>query len=128
MHFSDSKYSHFVSLRERFISEQRQLNLYDYRENKGIECALWPHLYPKHSWCETTLSGNTYTRQTSKVSFMHKLTSEILDYSLEYDLLQFVYDRWLFSTVSAAISSCAVAGKCSATSLDTKWFSIEYWR
>lgn len=59
---------------------------------------------------------------------MHKVTYEILDYSMQYDLLQFIYDRWLFNTVSEAISSCAVGGKSAATSLDTKTFSIEYWR
>ncbi len=39
-------------------------------------------------------------RLSARESFTIKIISEILDYSLEYDLLQFVYDRWLFTTVS----------------------------
>ncbi len=54
-----SRYNHFVLLREQHLKDGKQLNLYDYRDNDGIECALWPHLYPFHEWCETNLSGNT---------------------------------------------------------------------
>jgi len=122
-----SRYKHFVELRETYLPREQLLNLYDYRENNGIECALWPHLYPHHSWCETRFSGNT-TRLSSKVYFMNKVYSEILDYSLDYELLQFVYDRWLFNTVSGAISSCAGSQRSPANSLDSKTFSIEYWR
>ena len=46
-----SRYNHFILLREEHIERGKQLNMYDYREN---ECALWPHLYPFHEWCETT--------------------------------------------------------------------------
>jgi hypothetical protein len=54
-----TRYNHFILLREEHIKNGKQLNLYDYRENDGIEGALWPHLYPFHEWCETKLSGNT---------------------------------------------------------------------
>ncbi len=63
-----------------------------------------------------------------KVSFTMKILSEVLDYSLDYDLLQFVYDRWLFTTVSGAISSSRDFGTSAATSLSMKTFSIEYWK
>lgn len=122
-----SRYNHFIVLREEHIKTGKQLNLYDYSENKGIECALWPQLYPFYEWCETELSGND-SRQSAKISFMLKILSEILDYSLEYDLLQFVYDRWLFNTVSGAISSSRKFGTSAAASLSTKTFSTEYWR
>lgn len=124
---STSSYKHFLDIREGHISTGKEVNLYDYRENKGIECALWPHLYPVTEWCETILSGNA-TRKSSKVSFTFKLLSEIVDYSLDYELLQFHYDRWLFNTVSGAISSCRGTLRSPATSLDGKPFSIEYWR
>jgi hypothetical protein len=122
-----SRYNHFIVLREQHITNGKQLNLYDYRENDGIECAIWPHLYPFHEWCETKLSGNT-SRQSAKVSFTMKIRSEILDYSLEYDLLQFVYDRWVFTTVSGAISSSRALNVSAATALSTKTFSVEYWK
>jgi hypothetical protein len=122
-----TRYNHFVLLREDQIKTGKQLNLYDYRENDGIECALWPHLYPFHEWCETKLSGNT-SRQSAKTSFTMKILSEVLDYSLDYELLQFVYDRWLFTTVSGAISSCRQFNTSPAMSLSMKTFSPEYWR
>ncbi len=63
-----------------------------------------------------------------KVSFHTKLLSEILDYALHYDLLQFQYDRWLYKTVSGAINTARFL-KCSpARSLDTKTFSATYWQ
>lgn len=101
--------------------------MYNYRENDGIECALWPHLYPFHEWCESSFSGNS-TRKSSKMSFNFKLLSEVIDYSLDYELLQFQYDRWLFNTVSGAISSCRGTLRSPASALDTKPFSVEYWR
>ena len=104
-----------------------QLNLYDYRQNDGNKCAFWPHLYPFHEWYETKLTGNT-SRQSAKLSFNLKIMGEILDYSLDFDLLQFVYDRWLFTTVSGAISSARQFHMSAATSLSTKTFSMEYWR
>ena len=95
-------YTHFIQLREEHIKSGKQLNLNDYKQNDGVECALWPNLYLFYEWCEAKLSGNT-SRQSAKFSFTMKILSEILDYALDYDLLQFVYDRWLFTTVSGAI-------------------------
>ena len=86
------RYNYFIQLRDEHVKTDKQLNLYDYRENDGIECALWPHLYPFYEWCETSLSGNS-SCQSAKVSFNFKVLSEVLDCSLDYDLLQFVYDR-----------------------------------
>ena len=76
---------------------------------------------------ETSLSCNA-KRKSAKSSFCIKLLSEVMDYSLDYDLLQFVYDRWLFNTVSGAISSSRQFGTSPATSLSTKAFSSDYWK
>ena len=101
--------------------------LYNYATNEGIECCLWPNLYPYTRWCETTLKGDE-SRQSVKVSFINKVFSNIVDYGITYDLLQFHYDLWIFKTVSGAISS-ARRMKCSpATSLNSKTFSAGYWR
>ena len=120
-------YLHFINHRERQLSERKEINMYDYRQNKGLECALWPHLYPFEKWCETTLSGNS-SRESSKISFNFKILSEIIDYSLDFELIQFQYDRWLFNTVSGAISACRGTLRSPATALDSKPFSSEYWR
>ena len=94
---------------------------------QGIECALWPNLYPFTSWCESVISGSQ-SRESSKKSFWYKVQSSILDYSLDFDLLLFHYDRWLFKTVTGAITT-ARRFKCSpARSLDDKTFSPEYWK
>ena len=94
-------------------------NLYNLSEMKGIECALWPNLYPFTSWCESVLDGNK-ERMSTKISFYTKVFSSILDYSTLYELLQFHYDFWLFKTVSGAISS-ARRMKCSpAQALNAK--------
>ena len=54
-----TRYSHFIQLREEHLNSGKQLNLYDYKQNNGIECAFWPNLYLFYEWCETKLSGNT---------------------------------------------------------------------
>ena len=41
-----SRYNHVIEMREQHVDTGKQVNLYDYRENDGIECTLWPHLYP----------------------------------------------------------------------------------
>ena len=65
-----------------------------------------------------------------KISFNFKVLSEVLDYSLDYNLLQFVYDGdgRLFNTVSCAISSARRFRTSAATFLSLKTFSLEYWR
>ncbi len=93
-----------IFLREEIIAEGTSLNLFNFSDNQGIEYALWPNLYPFSTWCESNISDSG-SRLSMKVSFDTKLLSEILDYALHYDLLQFQYDR----------------------SLDTKTFSATYW-
>ncbi len=62
------------------------------------------------------------------MSFTTKLTSEILDYALHFELVQFQYDRWLYKVVSGAINT-ARRLKCSpARALDTKLFSPTFWQ
>lgn len=99
-----NKHKHFAQLRAHHISIGKRFNLYNYAERSGIETALWPHLYPFYNWCETNLKGNE-SRLSTKVSFWHKLTSQIADYAMLYDLLQFHYDLWLWQTASGAIAS-----------------------
>lgn len=103
------------------------MNLFNFKDTEGIECALWPNLYPYTAWCESIISDSG-SRRSRKVSFITKLMSEIIDYGLHYDLLQFQYDRWLYKTVSGAINTARYL-KCSpARSLDTKTFSATYWQ
>ena len=59
---------------------------------------------------------------------MKKLTSEIVDYGISFELLQFHYDCWLFSTVTGAINSGRFLHCSPARSLDAKMFSFGFWK
>lgn len=122
-----NKHKHFVQLRAHHISIGKRFNLYNYAERSSIETALWPHLYPFYNWCETNLKGNE-SRLSMKVRFWHKLTSQIADYAMLYDLLQFHYDLWLWQTVSGAIASAGKMNCSPNKALEAKAFSSEFWR
>lgn len=92
-----------------------------------MECALWPTLYHRRSLCETMLTGQR-NRASSKISFMHKVLSTVVDYSLDFDLLQFNYDRWLFKTVTGAINSSRASGCSPNCGLQHKSFSATLWQ
>ena len=127
MNCAQNKYKQFVQLREHQLSIGKKFNLYNYAERCGVETALWPHLYPYENWCETSLKGNE-TRLSTKVSYWHKLTSQIADYSMLYDLLHFHYDLWLWQTVSGAIASARKLNCSPNKALEAKTFSSEFWR
>ena len=88
-----SSYKSYVELREITINNSKRFNMYDFSKNVGIECALWPNLYPTLHFCETALSGRD-NRASTKVGFMIKTLSQISDYGTNYELLQFHYDLW----------------------------------
>ena len=67
----DFSYSHFVLLREQQLQNSTLLNLFDLDKMKGIECALWPNLYPYTDWCESMICGTT-TRQSAQNLFLCK--------------------------------------------------------
>ena len=126
MDSDESSYKVFVDKRDRQHQTTR-FNLYDYDQRQGVECCIWPHLYPFTSWCETTLDGRA-SRLSSKISFMTKVKSEIADYGIIHELLHFHYDLWLWQTVSGAIAQ-GKKKKCSPNrALEDKTFSTEYWR
>lgn len=101
---SESRYKDFVNNREHAIANNCVFNFYDHNQRQGIECALWPNLYPYSTWCESILDGRQ-NRVSSKVSYMIKVNSEIADYSMNHELLHFHYDLWLWQTVSGAIAT-----------------------
>ena len=122
-----SSYSHFVKLREEIVESQATFNCFDFSLTAGIECALWPNLYPFTNWCESTLCGKD-TRLSSKIAFCTKLFSEIVDYGLHFELLQWQYDRALYKVVSGAINTVRFSNCSPARALDSKSFSPTYWQ
>ena len=70
--------------------------------------------------------GGSIDRFSSKVSFMRRLTSCIVEYALSFEILHFHYDLWLFK---CRWQSVGHNRSCSpAKSLETKSFSVEYWK
>ena len=96
-----------------------------YQNYPGVECALWPVLYPFSCWCESLLQG---TKDSILISFRVKLLSSIVDYNNNFALLQFHYDKWLFKTISAAVNVGKRMKTSPARALETKHFSSSYWQ
>ena len=69
---------------------------------QGIECALWPTLYPSTEWCKSLLGGSL-DRSSCKISFITKCLGPILDYCQNYNLLHFIFDKYMFKTITGAI-------------------------
>ena len=67
-----------------------------------LEACLWPNLYWKDSICDSRFRGDSLKTSCRK-SFMAKLTSGILDYSMSYELLQFMYDMHLLAHLSGKL-------------------------
>ena len=86
MNSHQSRYSHFIESQEQILQDRAHLNCFDFSATVGIECTLWPNIYPFTTWCESAISGKE-TRLSSKKSFSTKVFSEITDYALHYDLL-----------------------------------------
>lgn len=98
-----------------------------YKDLPAIECSLWPVLYPFTSWCESVLKTNAEGNSTL-ISFRLKLLSPISDYNNNFPLLQFHFDRWLFKTITAAVSTGKKFQTSPNRALEGKIFSPEYWR
>lgn len=103
----------------------------------GIECSVWPDLYPFSKWCPTLWRESERKRSCQEApsdddvsdcedgskarssilsAFAAQVFSEIPGFSTEYNLMQFVYDSWLYSTVTGASATgpnvrAALAGK-----------------
>ena len=48
MNCPQSQYSHFVGLREIYSKQGKNINLFNFQETMGIECALWPSYTLSH--------------------------------------------------------------------------------
>ncbi|CAK8689947.1 unnamed protein product [Clavelina lepadiformis] len=92
-----------------------------------VQNAIWPLLYPYKTMCESSVE-NGNARMSLKRAFILKVLSPVVDYSMDYALLQFNYDRWLYETISGAIEA-GRRFKCNPyKSLDGKSFSLSYWK
>lgn len=62
------------------------------------------------------------------MSFLHKILSPVVDYSLDFELLQYQHDCWLFKTITGAINSSKASGCSPNAVLQQKSFSVTYWQ
>ena len=119
-------YKKFILMHRTHVREPWIFELFSHESFHGVEAALWPHLYYNNSLCESFLEGQQ-TRKSGKVSFMTKIASPVSDYAINYDLLHYHYDRWLFKTITGAINAAKQAQCSPATALEAKTFSHQYW-
>lgn len=93
----------------------------------GIECTLWPLLYHATTMCENTImdQGNW---ASGKEAYMQKVLSPTVNHSLNFDLLQNQYDRWLFKTITSVVNSSLASGCSPNVGLQQKFFSATYWQ
>lgn len=104
-------YKKFIEMHRSHVREPWIFELFSHRAFHGVETALWRHLFLNNSLCESLIDGQQ-SRRSTKVSFMTKMGSSVLDYSVNYELLHYHYDRWLFKTITGAVNS-AKKGYCS---------------
>ena len=121
----DSEYKRFLLMQSCGLQEPFLHEIFSVPDSQGIKCALWPTLYLTTTLCNTMLMG--HSNRDSKICFMHKLLSPVVDYSLDFDILQFRYDRWLFRTITGTINSSQVSGCSPNCGLQHKSFSATYW-
>ena len=122
-----SSYRKFVVMQSRGVAQPMLLQIFSAPKFRGIECALWPTLYRTPTMCESIMEGQS-NRATGKQSFMNKVLSSVVDYSLSFELLQYQYDRWLFKTITGAVNSSRASGCSPNVGLQHKSFSATYWR
>ena len=113
------RYKNFVAMQQDHVQNPWLFEIFSHESYKRIEAALWLHLYYHSKFCESYLEGSA-SRESSKVSFAKNMCCGILAYSLEYKLLHYHYDRWLFKTVTGAINTAAKSRCSPAKSLETK--------
>ena len=96
-------------------------------EEEGLECCLWPHLYWRADLCETVVRNAHETRKRKRAKkdsedsdnessepeqpeavqrfgrirmhFMRKVFSPVVGYGSDYELLHYVYDLSMWTTI-----------------------------
>ena len=152
LHREESAYKKFDELQRMYLAAaEKNEDLsprmpIQFMESVGIECAAWPHLYWETRACETYVRSRdkrrleksdkedtdeaqdviaTERRQSFKASYLAKLLSRVIGYGTEFELVQFIYDLWLYGGIGAAGN--AVKTELRAA-LAGKSFSPEFWK
>ena len=126
MNNDKSSYRMYVEKHKNLLSSCQKPLKTDIFLWEGIECALWPTLYPLTDWCESLLGGSL-DRSSCKISFLTKCLGPILDYSQNYNLLHFIFDKYMFKTITGAINTAKHLHVSPFHSLSSKSFSPAFW-
>lgn len=113
---------HFRDERPPYLYEIFSSPLY-----RGVECALGPALYHTTSLCESMLEGQD-NRASGKIAFMLKLLSPVHDFAINFEILHYQCDRWLFKTIAGAVNASKASGCSPNRSLENKSFSKTFWQ
>ena len=124
-------------------------------EKKGLECCLWPHLYWTTNLCETVVRGahtkrknrqrprhesNSDERSGSEVNeliqqsgrirqnFMRKVYSPVIGYGTSYELLHFVYDLSMWTTIGTKKNIASQYNVALRLVLKGCPWAPQYWR
>ena len=127
LHTPDSSYSQLVRMQLRGERRPFLYQIYSSPRYRGVECALWPALYFRTSLCESVLEGQN-NRASGKISYMHKVLSPVVDFAINYDILHYQYERWLFKTITGAVNAFKASGCSPNRSLENKSFSKTFWQ
>ena len=157
----ESSYKKYVQMHQKFLSKNKE-RLSGHEEDVllrlprraleevGLECAVWPHLYPKTKMCESyirsaderrkkpknndegsgeeeeesTLNFAKEGRNSPKAAFMAKLMGPVTDYAADFELFQYVYDLWLWTNLGAKKNAVQQPMRLACAGYG---FSPEYW-
>ena len=104
MNDNNSSYRIYVEKHQNLLSSCQKPLKTDLFLWQGIDCALRPNLYPFTEWCESLLGGSL-DRSSCKISFITKCLGPILDYCQNYNLLHFIFNKYMFKTITGAIKT-----------------------
>ena len=66
-----------------------------------LEWVLWQGLNPSRDMCDTEFAGSSRgTKKSVKQAYLAKVASPEKDFALQYDVLQFHFDRHVMSSFS----------------------------
>ena len=91
-----------------------------------LEGDVWPWLYWQKELCESHDRGNK--KDSTKAAFVRKLLSEVSAYNLDYSLLQFQFDRYVFKATQQKGGYARKHNVATNFAMDTKHWSQAYWR
>ena len=123
----NSDYSYFVKRYDHDLFHRR-LYFYNLFRISHVETALWPIWYYNDSLCESAITQDQHSKHSKKRQFMWKCLSLVFNYSLDFNLLQFQYERWLYQIVSGSIDSGKKYNLCPTSVLSQKPFCNSFWR